>query len=88
MKSVVFSDHFFLNYFLKKYLTKTKTRCIIKENQQGDMIMTRYEMLMTLSDKCMRKALELKDKDIDLCVFYRNASEGLRSKALSLPLGE
>jgi hypothetical protein len=50
--------------------------------------MTRYEMLMTLSDRCMRKALELKDKDIDLCVFYRNASEGLRSKALSLPLGE
>ena len=50
---------------------------------------TEYQRLMRMSDKCTEKALYYNKKhELDLCLFFRNASEGFKRKALMLNVGE
>lgn len=49
----------------------------------------KYCEIMEMADKCMRKALEYRNKnDVDMAVFFRNASEGLRNKALNMVISK
>ena len=49
--------------------------------------MTTYEYLMNNSDECCRKAVEFYKKgDIPMSIFFKNASEGFKSKALELTI--
>ena len=48
--------------------------------------MTRYEMLMKKSDECEAKAIN--EKNLDLRMFWHNASIGFKVKALSLSVME
>lgn len=48
--------------------------------------MTKFEMLMKKSDECETKAIN--EKDLDLRMFWHNASAGFKEKALSLPVME
>lgn len=49
---------------------------------------TEFARLMNLSDKCAEKALHYRNTDIDLCLFFSNASEGFKRKALNLNVGQ
>lgn len=49
----------------------------------------KYCEIMEMADKYMRKALEYRNKnDVDMAVFFRNVSEGLRNKALNMTINE
>ena len=51
--------------------------------------MTTYEYLMNSSDECCRKAVEFYKKgDVSMTMFFKNASEGFKSKALELTIDE
>ena len=51
--------------------------------------MTTYEYLMNNSDDCCRKAVEFYKKgDVSMTTFFKNASEGFKSKALELTIDE
>lgn len=51
--------------------------------------MTTYEYLMNNSDECCRKAVEFYKKgDASMSIFFKNASEGFKSKALELTIDE
>lgn len=51
--------------------------------------MTTYEYLMNSSDECCRKAIEFYKKgDVPMSIFFKNASEGFKSKALELTIEE
>lgn len=48
-----------------------------------------YSELMEQSDRCMRIALEYRNKkDIDMVIFFRNASEDFKNKALEMVVEE
>lgn len=50
---------------------------------------TEYQKFMRMSDKCIEKALYYyKINENYLSTFFKNASEGLKAKALSLMVGE
>ena len=50
---------------------------------------TMYQRLMRMSELCAEKALKYySEKDIDLCIFFHNASEGLKAKAYGLEVGQ
>lgn len=47
--------------------------------------MTNYEYLINSSDECCRKAIEFYKKgDTLMAIFFKNASEGFKTKALEL----
>ena len=51
--------------------------------------MTTYEYLMNSSDECCRKAVEFYKKgDVPMSIFFKNASEGFKSKALELTIDD
>lgn len=51
--------------------------------------MTTYEYLMNSSDECCRKAVEFYKKgDVPMTMFFKNASEGFKCKALGLTIDE
>ena len=51
--------------------------------------MTTYEYLMNSSDECCRKAIEFyKNGDVPMSIFFKNASEGFKIKALELTIDE
>ena len=51
--------------------------------------MTTYEYLMNSSDECCRKAVEFYKKgDVPMSIFFKNASEGFKTKALELTIDE
>lgn len=51
--------------------------------------MTTYEYLMNSSDECCRKAVEFYKKgDVPMSIFFKNASEGFKTKALELTIEE
>ncbi len=51
--------------------------------------MTNYEYLINCSDECCRKAIEFyKNGDILMAMFFKNASEGFKIKALELTIDE
>ena len=51
--------------------------------------MTTYEYLINRSDECCRKAIEFYKKgDVLMSIFFKNASEGFKTKALELTIDE
>ena len=49
--------------------------------------MTKYEELMNKSDECCLRAIKFaKKNDWNMATFYKNASVGLKEKALDLTL--
>ena len=49
--------------------------------------MTKYEELMSKSDRCCLKAIDFaKKNDWCMATFYKNASIGFKEKALNLTL--
>ena len=48
--------------------------------------MTKYEYLMNKADECETKAL--KEKNLDMLLFWKHASEGFEQKALNLTVEE
>lgn len=51
--------------------------------------MTNYEYLINRSDECCRKAIEFTKKgDVSMVMFFKNASEGFKIKALELTIDE
>ena len=48
--------------------------------------MTKYEYLMNKADECETKAL--KEKNLDMLLFWKHASEGFKQKALNLTVEE
>ena len=48
--------------------------------------MTKYEYLMNKADECEAKAL--KEKNLDMLLFWKHASEGFKQKALNLTVEE
>lgn len=51
--------------------------------------MTKYEYLINRSDECCRKAIEFyKNGDTLMTTFFKNASEGFKTKALELTIDE
>lgn len=51
--------------------------------------MTTYEYLMNSSDECCRKAVEFYKKgDVPMYIYFKNASEGFKTKALELTIDE
>ena len=51
--------------------------------------MTTYEYLMNNSDECCIKAVEFYKKgDVPMSIFFKNASEGFKTKALELTIDE
>ena len=51
--------------------------------------MTKYEYLINRSDECCRKAIEFyKNGDTPMATFFKNASEGFKTKALELTIDE
>ena len=48
--------------------------------------MNMYEELLDKSNMCNDKAINFADKDVNLAIFYKNASKGFMDKALNMKI--
>lgn len=50
--------------------------------------MTKFEYCIGKADECTSKAIYYLNRDVDLCIFYRNAAKGFIDRALNMSVAE